>query len=204
MLLLTFTAGAKDYAVDVARVVELVPRVELRAVPHAPAYLAGLLGYRGQVVPVIDLGVLVGAAPCQDRLSTRIILVNDAPGDPHRRALDRNNPVGQPGQPRPGPDRHGSLLGLIAEQVIDLTPARPEQVVPAPVHLPQAPYLDAIAQLDHRFLPLIAVEKIRESVPLRVAWPAPGAPGGPGHSHSDETEHGTRKTLVTEPGCRAG
>ena len=30
MLLLTFTAGANCYAVDVARVVEVVPRVELR------------------------------------------------------------------------------------------------------------------------------------------------------------------------------
>jgi chemotaxis-related protein WspB len=163
MLLLTFTAGANRYAIDVARVVELVPRVELRVVPHAPTYLAGLLGYRGQVVPVIDLGVLVGAAPCQDRLSTRIILVNDAPGDHNCREDDRADPAGEPGQPRPGPDRHGSLLGLIAEQVIDLTPARPEQVVPAPVHVPQAPYLHAIAQFDQGFVPLIAVEKIRES-----------------------------------------
>ena len=110
MLLLTFTAGAHRYAVDVARVVELVPRVELRDVPHAPASLAGLLGYRGQVVPVIDLGVLLGAAPCQDRLSTRIILVNDAPRDQNCREDVRRQPAGQPGQPRPGPDRHGSLL----------------------------------------------------------------------------------------------
>jgi chemotaxis-related protein WspB len=160
MLLLTFIAGANRYAVDVARVVELVPRVELRAVPHAPAYLAGLLGYRGQVVPVIDLGVLLGAAPCQDRLSTRIILVNDAADDHNRREEDRADPVAMPGQPRPASSRHGSLLGLIAEQVIDLTPVRPEQVVPAPVHVSQAPYLEAIAQLDPGFVPLIAISKL--------------------------------------------
>ena len=171
MLLLTFTAGDNRYAVDVARVVELVPRVGLRPIPHAPAYLAGLLGYRGQVVPVIDLGALLGAAPCQDRLSTRIILVNDAPGDHNRQKDDRDEPAGQPGQPRPGPDRHGSLLGLIAEQVIDLTPVRTEQVVPAPVRLPQAPYLDAIAQLDQQFVPLIAVEKIRESALVSGQFP---------------------------------
>ena len=84
MLLLTFTAGANRYAIDVARVVELVPRVELRSIPHAPPFLAGLLGYRGKVVPVIDLGLLLGSAPCRDCLSTRIILVNDAPGDHNR------------------------------------------------------------------------------------------------------------------------
>ena len=73
-----------------ARVVELVPRVELRPVPHAPAFLAGLLGYRGKVVPVIDLGVLLELAPCRGSLSTRIILVNDAPGDQNRWKQDRD------------------------------------------------------------------------------------------------------------------
>jgi chemotaxis-related protein WspB len=160
MLLLTFTAGANRYAVDVARVVELVPRVELRVVPHAPAFLAGLLGYRGKVVPVIDLGLLLGAAPCQDRLSTRIILVNDAPGGHNRLEEDRGRPAGEPGRPRSDQDRDGHLLGLIAEQVSDLAQVRPEQVVPAPMHLPQAPYLDAIAQTDQGFVPLIAPEKL--------------------------------------------
>ena len=77
MLILTFTAGGNRYAVEAARVIELVPRVELRCMPHAPAFLAGLLDYRGTVVPVVDLGLLLGSSPCQDRLSTRIILVND-------------------------------------------------------------------------------------------------------------------------------
>ena len=89
MLLLTFTAGANRYAVDVTRVVELVPRVELQLIPHAPAFLAGLLGYRGKVVPVIDLGLLLDVAPCRDCLSTRIILVNDSPGDHNRWNQDR-------------------------------------------------------------------------------------------------------------------
>ncbi len=84
MLLLTFTAAGEHYALDVAGVIELVPRVELRAIPHAPAFLAGLLGYRGEVVPVIDLGLLLGSSPCPDRLSTRIILVNSAPGGQNR------------------------------------------------------------------------------------------------------------------------
>src|SRR4051812_23556435 len=93
MLLLTFTAGANRFAVDVARVVELVPKVELRPIPHAPAFLAGLLGYRGRVVPVIDLGLLLGASACPDRLSTRIILVNDAPGDHNRGGVGRGGSI---------------------------------------------------------------------------------------------------------------
>ena len=155
MLILTFTAGGNRYAVDVAQVVELVPRVELRLIPHAPGFLAGFLGYRGQVVPVIDLGLLLGAGPVRIGSApgsswskpSRAITINrrgigpDRPGNPGCLARDEN------------PDR--DLLGLIAEQVGDLTRVQPEQVVPAPVSLPQAPYLDTIAQTDQGFVPLV-------------------------------------------------
>jgi len=110
-----------------------------------------------------DLGVLLDAAPCQHRLSTRIILVNDAP-DGQNREEDRGRPGEALGPAREdggiNPDRDGHLLGLIAEQVSDLTRVQPEQVVPAPVHLTRAPYLDAIAQTDSGFVPLIAVPKL--------------------------------------------
>ena len=163
MLLLTFIAGANRYAIDVARVVELVPKVELRSIPHAPPYLAGLLGYRGKVVPVIDLGLLMGTAPCRDCLSTRIILVNDAPGD-HNHGKDdpddsSENRRRSPSNPMPD----SSLLGLIGEQVSDLTYVQREQLVPSPVRLLQAPFLDAIVQTDQGIVQLIAVERVRDA-----------------------------------------
>ena len=62
MLLLVFRVAGDPYAIEATRVVEVVPRVELRALPHArPEALAGLFRYRGQMVPVIDLGVLLGS-----------------------------------------------------------------------------------------------------------------------------------------------
>src|SRR3954451_8554304 len=68
MLLLTFRVSDDLYAVAAERVVEVVPRVELRPIPHAPACLAGLFNYRGKAVPVIDLGILLGSTPCLERL----------------------------------------------------------------------------------------------------------------------------------------
>jgi chemotaxis-related protein WspB len=162
MLLLTFKAGPNRYAVDVVRVVELVPKVGLRSIPHAPAFLAGLLGYRGKVVPVIDLGLLLGAAPCRDRLSTRIILVNDAPGDHNRGKQDRDESVQDGGQSPPDREREPTLLGLVAEEVSDLTYVKSDQLLPAPVQLPQVPYLGAIVQTDQGILQLIAVDKVRD------------------------------------------
>ena len=149
MLLLTFTASGEPYALDAARIIELVPRVELRAIPHAPAHLAGLLGYRGRVVPVVDLGLLLGSSPSSDRLSTRIILVKSEPGGQNR------------GEGPADADRvETRILGLIAERVIDLVPVASEQVTPAPVHVPQAPYLDSVARIGPGFVPLIAVDKL--------------------------------------------
>jgi chemotaxis-related protein WspB len=163
MLLLTFTAGASRYAVVVARIVELVPRVELRPVPHAPAFLAGLLGYRGKVVPVIDLSMLLEASPCPDRLSTRIILVDATPGDPGRRHRNQRDPA-EIGESTPSETVTDlDILGLVAERVSDLITVRPEQVSPPAVQLPQAPYLGAIVRTDDGIVQLIAVERLREA-----------------------------------------
>jgi chemotaxis-related protein WspB len=163
MLLLTFTAGANRYAVDVTRVVELVPRVELRLIPHAPAFLAGLLVYRGNVVPVIDLGLLLDVAPCRDCLSTRIILVNDSPGDHNRWIQNREGSRKETREAQANPNPAPNLLGLVAEHVSDLTYVRPEQILPAPVQLPQTPYLGPTVQTDQGIVQLIVVEKVREA-----------------------------------------
>lgn len=164
MLLLTFTAGSNRYAVDVARVVEVIPRVELRPMPHAPAFWAGLLGYRGKVIPVIDLGLLLGTLPCQDRLSTRIILVNDAPGDHNRTKQDRAEPSGSSENGPSDRERSLELLGLVAEHVSELAIAQPEQTIPSPVPLAEAPYLDTVVQTEEGIVQLIAVEKLRVAV----------------------------------------
>ena len=145
MLLLTFTAAGEPYALDAAGIVELVPHVGLRAIPHAPTHLAGLLFYRGGVVPVIDLGLLLGSSPCADRLSTRIILVKSPAGGQNR------------GDGSAGAYREPRLLGLIAERVIDLVEIEPDRIAPAPVQLARAPYLGAIARTDRGFVPLIEV-----------------------------------------------
>jgi chemotaxis-related protein WspB len=164
MLLLTFKAGPNLYAIEAAQVVELVPRVTLRSIPHAPEVLAGLLSYRGRIVPVIDLGLLLGRAACPDRLSTRIILVKKTPGDENCGKPDGSRSV-HDGDPLPhGPAQGPSLLGLIAEEVSDLASVESEQLRPAPVGFPQAPYLGAIVQTDRGILQVLIIEKVRDTV----------------------------------------
>jgi chemotaxis-related protein WspB len=163
MLLLTFTAGPNRYGVAAGRVVEVVPKVKLRSVPHAPSSLAGLLAYRGKVIPVVDLCRLLDGAVCQERLSTRILVVNDAADD--RIGLNQARSDSQDITASSRSDRQSepTLLGLVAERVTDLHHVRPEQVIPAPMYLSPAPYLDVIIQTDQGIVQLLAVDKIRNA-----------------------------------------
>ena len=103
MLVLTFQIGDNRLALDIRRVREVVPRVELRRSPNGPAWLAGLFVYRGRAVPVVDLHQLLGAGECPHHLSSRIILVPQVHAE-----------TGEE-----------SLLGLLAAQVADLRDVEP-------------------------------------------------------------------------------
>lgn len=87
MLCLLFQLGADRYALAAAQVVEVLPLLELRKIPHAPRGVAGLFNYRGRLVPAVDLGELLLGVPAPERLSTRLILVNHATDSGETRLL---------------------------------------------------------------------------------------------------------------------
>lgn len=70
--------GGERYAIPTAHVVEVVPAVPLRGVPGTPPEVAGLLSYRGQIVPVVDLARRLGREPAPAAHSTRIVVCDRA------------------------------------------------------------------------------------------------------------------------------
>ena len=75
MTALLFDAAGRRYGLDVSQIIEVVPAVELRAIAGVPAYVAGVLRYRGALVPVIDVNRVLCGAPVRPRYSTRLVLV---------------------------------------------------------------------------------------------------------------------------------
>ena len=148
MLVLTFQVDGSPYAVPVARVIEVIPRVGLRPVPHAPRCLLGLLRYRGAAVPVVDLGLLLGRAACVERLDTRILLVRADPGG--------------------GVER----LGLVAERVNDLVEVDADRPAMAGFGMLNAPYLGGVFETAAGLLQLIDPGRIDAAT---VAEPPGGA-----------------------------
>ena len=147
MLVLKFQVLDIAYAIAVGRVVEVVPRVELRPLPHAPRHLVGLLHYRGGAVPVIDLGLLMGSQACRDRLDTRIILVHSGTSG----------------------GRTTSVFGLVAERVEDVEALDPSRQVAAGVCLVDAPYLSEVYETDHGLLQLVDPAEVPVSFTLALS-----------------------------------
>jgi chemotaxis-related protein WspB len=137
MLCLLLQLGTERYALDARRIVEVVPMVNLRPLPHAVDYVAGLFDYRGVLVPVIDLCRLTSARNCGAFLTTRIVLVDypDDQGEPH-------------------------ILGLLAEQVTETVKLKETEFQNAGVDVPDAPYLGDVIKIGDNLVQRLEIEQL--------------------------------------------
>jgi len=67
------------YAFEAALVTEVVRLGPLTRLPAAPAFLPGVFTHRGEVLPVLDIGQLVGQGAIPIRPSTRAAIVHCGP-----------------------------------------------------------------------------------------------------------------------------
>jgi len=95
-----------------SQVKKVVPRVALTRIPSAPKIAAGLMNYRGTLVPVVDLCRLATGRSSALKISTRIILVDYTLAD---------------GRPE--------ILGLLAEHVVETVTSKQPLLPPAAVKL---------------------------------------------------------------------
>lgn len=67
-LYLQFRIRAQRFALSVHEVIEVLPRQPLKPIAQAPAWVAGILAHRGQLVPVIDLAALSFGQPAVQQI----------------------------------------------------------------------------------------------------------------------------------------
>lgn len=75
MLFLVFDSGDNRYSIRADEIIEIIPLVNLLRLPRTPPYFPGLLNYQGNIVPVLDLGVLLGNESHRLKMSTRIVMM---------------------------------------------------------------------------------------------------------------------------------
>jgi chemotaxis-related protein WspB len=122
MLFLVFRLGNDCYAIEAAQVVEVLPLVNWKNVPRAPAGVAGIIDFHGFPVPLIDLTDLALGRPSRKWMSTRIIVVNYL--------RDSSSPT--------------HVLGLIAEQATETIRRTEEEFVDSGLFVAASPYLGSV------------------------------------------------------------
>jgi purine-binding chemotaxis protein CheW len=74
---LRLRCGAQAYALELLKVQEVVLPVPLLPLRGTSSAMLGIMNLRGQVVPVMDLGIHLGAGPAHDDANTRIVVLEE-------------------------------------------------------------------------------------------------------------------------------
>jgi len=72
---LTFRLAQETFAVDVAKVREILDFVAITKVPQTPDFMRGVINLRGSVVPVVDMKLKFGMEPTEKTVNTCIIVL---------------------------------------------------------------------------------------------------------------------------------
>jgi len=72
---MTFKLGDELFAIDVARVREVLEIPQVTRVPTAPKYMRGVVNVRGQSIPVVDLRTRFGLPSEPETVQSRIIVM---------------------------------------------------------------------------------------------------------------------------------
>jgi chemotaxis-related protein WspB len=119
MLFVVFQLGQDRYALDARQLVEILPLMEVKHLPLAPAGVSGMLDYYGVALPVIDLTAMALGRPAAERISTRVLVTELA---------------------------NGQRLALVAERAQELLHREPADFVATGVAVDAAPYLGPVAR----------------------------------------------------------
>lgn len=105
---LTFVLDSEVFAVDVARVREILEYTAVTKVPKTRNYMRGVINLRGSVVPVVDMRVLFGLPEADTTVNTCIIVMEVAA------------------------EGSSLIMGALADSVREVMELDPGQIEPAP------------------------------------------------------------------------
>lgn len=105
---LTFTLDKELYAMDIAKVREVLEYTDITRVPRTPEFMRGVINVRGRAVPVVDLRLKFGLSKTTQTVNTCIIIME----------VDM--------------DGESTVLGALADSVQEVFNLEPDQIEPAP------------------------------------------------------------------------
>jgi purine-binding chemotaxis protein CheW len=144
---LSFFLGDVEYALGILQVREIVEYDTVTRIPGTPGWIGGAFNLRGSVLPIIDLGLKLGIAPCTITRRTCVVVAEvDYQGE-------------------------RIVLGLLVDtigQVLDFVPGdiEPTPAFGTPIH---CDYLLGLGRLDKTFVILLDANKILDHREIALA-----------------------------------
>ncbi|MBW4056585.1 MAG: purine-binding chemotaxis protein CheW [Proteobacteria bacterium] len=138
---LTFKLADEVFALDVAKVREILEITTITKVPQTPDFMRGVINLRGSVVPVIDMRLKFGMSATEQTVNTCIIVVEITM------------------------DGDTTVLGALADSVQEVVEMEPESIEPAP-HIGtklNTDYIKGMGKVDSRFVMILDIDKVFSS-----------------------------------------
>ncbi len=137
-LYLTFRLEEEVFAIDVAKVREVLDLSAITKVPHAPDFMRGVINVRGNVVPVMDMRTKFGLPPTDSTVNTRIIIMELSM------------------------DGSALVLGAIADSVNDVLELEPDQIEEPPSlgNRWRSDFIKGIGKREDNFIIILDIDKV--------------------------------------------
>ena len=135
---LTFKLSDEVFALDVAKVREILELTTITKVPQTPDFMCGVINLRGSVVPVIDMRLKFGISKTEQTVNTCIIVVE----------VDLDGDV--------------IVVGALADSVQEVIEMEPENIEPAPqigTRL-NTEFIKGMGKIDNRFVMILDIDRI--------------------------------------------
>jgi len=135
---LTFKLAEEVFALDVAKVREILEYSTVTKVPQTPDFMRGVINLRGSVVPVIDLRLKFGMAATEQTVNTCIIVTEV------------------------NMDDETILLGALADSVQEVDEMEPEQIEAAP-HIGtrlNTEFIKGMGKRDNHFVMILDIDRV--------------------------------------------
>ena len=135
---LTFKLDDEVFALDVAKVREILEESSITKVPQTPNFMRGVINLRGSVVPVIDMRLKFGMTATERTVNTCIIVVE----------VQLEDEV--------------LVLGALADSVQEVIEMEPSQIEAAP-HIGSrlnTDFIKGMGKHDNRFIMILDIDRV--------------------------------------------
>ncbi|HIJ95218.1 MAG TPA: chemotaxis protein CheW [Desulfuromonadales bacterium] len=138
---LTFKLSEEVFAVDVAKVREILEITTITKVPQTPDFMRGVINLRGSVVPVIDMRLKFGMSATEQTVNTCIIVVE----------INMDGDI--------------TVLGALADSVQEVVELEPESIESAP-HIGtklNTDFIKGMGKHNGSFIIILDIDKVFSS-----------------------------------------